>query len=198
LAEQQADGDAYEQCLLAATLGKMRGREFAQVEPGHTAHLFDWVLNADACRQAVGRSVIDMETRLANKAADAALLQAWHQEATWIPVFDRADDYESTAYEELSALNYFRGILVGHKHGLKDWLMSAQWCANVLRTVAPLMFLCGGLALQLDRVALSRVATLSDIDGRLRIEKHPDCPMDEFESALLPILPTETVRLKAR
>jgi hypothetical protein len=198
LAEQQADADAYEQCLLAATLGKMRGREFTQVEPGHTAHLFDWVLNADACWQALGRSAIDMKARLGEKAADASLLQAWHQDATWIPVFDRAEDYESTAYEETSALNYFRGILVGHKHGLKDWLMTAQWCANVLRTVAPLMFLCAGIASQLDRAALSRVATLSDADGRLRIEKRPDCPMDEFEIALLPILPIETVRLGAR
>jgi hypothetical protein len=198
LAEQQADAAEYEQCLLAATLGKMRGRRFAHVEPGHTAHLFDWVLNADACWQAVSTSAIDMKARLSRTAAVPSLLQAWHQEVTWIPGFDRAENYEPTAYEDMSALNFFRGILVTHKHGLKDWLMTAQWCANVLRSVAQLMWLCRDLAEQLDRTALARVATASDIDGNMRIEKLPDRPMDELEIALLPILPIETVRLIAR
>ena len=117
---------------------------------------------------------------------------------TWIPAFDRAEDYESTAYEEVSALNFFRGILVSHTHGLKDWLMTAQWCANVLRTVAPVMWLCRSLAEQLDRTALARVATVSEVDGNMRIEKLSDCPMDELEIALMPILPIETVRLMAR
>jgi hypothetical protein len=197
-AKQQADADEYERCLLAATLGKMRGRRFAEVEPGHTVHLFSWVVNADACRHAIGASAIDMKARLSRMAAVPSLLQAWHQEMTWIPAFDRAEDYESTAYEDTSALNFFRGILVGHKHGLKDWLMSAQWCENVLRTVAPFLWLCQGLAEQLDRTALTRVATVADIDGKMRIEKLPDCPMDELEIALLPILPIETVRLTAR
>ena len=32
----------------------------------------------------------------------------------------------------------------------------------------------------------------------MRIEKLSDCPMDELEIALMPILPIETVRLMAR
>jgi hypothetical protein len=156
------------------------------------------VLNADACWQAIGASAIEMKARLSEAAAVPSLLQAWHQQVTWMPVFDRAENYESTAYEEMSALNFFRGILVGHKHGLKDWVMTAEWCANVLRTVAPLMWLCPGLAEQLDRTALARVATVSDVDGNMRIEKLLDCPMDELEIALSPILPIETVRLIAR
>jgi len=66
---QEADAATYEQQVLAATLGKMRGRQFAEVEPGHTAHLFDWVLNTDACRHAVDASASDAETRFARAAA---------------------------------------------------------------------------------------------------------------------------------
>ena len=98
----------------------------------------------------------------------------------------------------MSLLNFFRGILLSHSHGLKDWLMTAQWCANVLRAVAPVMWLCSALAEQLDRTALARAATVSEVNGKTRIEKLPDCPMDVFEIALLPILPIETVRLIAR
>ena len=151
LAQQQADAAEYERRLTAATLGKMRGRRFAEVDPGYTGHLFDWVLNADACWRAVGANAVDMQTRLDRTAADPSLLQAWSQEATWIPAFDRADGFESTVYEDASVLNFFRGVLIGHKIGLKDRLMTAQWCANVLRTVAPTMWLCSGLAEQLDR-----------------------------------------------
>jgi hypothetical protein len=195
---QQTDITEYEAVLLAATLGKMRGRPFPDLEPGHAAHLFEWALNAEASWQAIGGSATDMKARLAQLALGPSLLQAWHQQATWRPVFDRAEDYEATAYESASLLNFFRGILHGHQLGLMAWRTNAAWCGNILRTVAPEMWLSRGLVEQIDRAALAKVATISEVDGNFRIEKHPDCPMDDFELALLPILPIETVRVAVR
>ena len=42
-----------------------------------------------------------MKARLDALASDHAPLQAWHAEATWIPVFDRAEDYEDTVYKDM-------------------------------------------------------------------------------------------------
>jgi hypothetical protein len=92
-------------------------------------------------------------------------------------------------------LNFFRGILLTQQHGLKDWRMTAQWCGNVLRTVAPEMYLCRSLAEQLNPATPAQVATVSQVGDSTRIEKRPDCLMDAFELALLPILPIETARL---
>jgi len=75
--------------------------------------------------------------------------------------------------------------------------MTTQWCGNVLRMVTPHMWLCPNLIDQVDKAALERVATVSEIDGSFRIEKRPNCAMDDFELALLPILPIESARIKA-
>jgi len=92
-------------------------------------------------------------------------------------------------------LNFFRGILHEHQHGLKDLRMSAPWCGNALRMVTPHLWLCRGLVKQLDKVALERVAAVTEQNGSIKVVKRPDCAMEDFELALLPILPIESVRL---
>jgi hypothetical protein len=62
--------------------------------------------------------------------------------------------------------------------------------------VTPHMWLCGNLVEQLDRAALERVATVSESNGSHKIEKRTDCAMDDFELALLPILPIESSRIR--
>ncbi|HVN63614.1 MAG TPA: hypothetical protein VMT58_03170, partial [Candidatus Binataceae bacterium] len=109
--------------------------------------------------------------------------------------FDRADGYAATIYEDMSVLNFFRGILHEHPSSLTDRRMTAEWCANVLRMVTPHMWLCGNLLEQVDRAALEGVATVTEIGGSYKIEKRHDCAMDDFELALLPILPIESRRI---
>ena len=106
-----------------------------------------------------------------------------------------AEDYEDTVYEDMSVLNFFRGILHEYQHGLKDRRMSAAWCGNVLRMVAPHLWLCRGLVEQLDKAALERVATTTEQSGSIKVVKRLDCAMEDFELALLPILPIESARL---
>jgi hypothetical protein len=113
-------------------------------------------------------------------------------------VFDRAESYEGTVYEEMSVLNFFRGIPHEHQHGLKDWRTSAAWCGNVLRMVTPHLWLCRGLVDQLDKAALERVATVAEQNDSTKVAKRPDCAMEDFELALLPILPIENARLTLR
>jgi hypothetical protein len=98
----------------------------------------------------------------------------------------------------MSVLNFFRGILHEHQHGLKDLRMSAAWCGNVLRMVTPHLWLCRGLVDQLDKAALERVATVTEENGSTKVTKRPDCAMEDLELALLPILPIESARLTAQ
>jgi len=73
--------------------------------------------------------------------------------------------------------------------------MSAAWCGNVLRMVTPHLWLCRGLVEQLDKAPLERVATVTEQNGSTKVAKRPDCAMEDFELALLPILPIESARL---
>ena len=49
-------------------------------------------------------------------------------------------------------------------------MMSAQWCSNVLRMVAPHMWLCRNLIDQVDSEALERVAQVTETNGAYKIE----------------------------
>jgi hypothetical protein len=185
----------YDEQVMALTLGRMRGRKFAGVTHGDTLHVYNWIVNHDECFQYLETSVDDMKEKMDAFVAECSPLQAWHGQYTWIPVFDRADGYESTIYEDMSVLNFFRGILLEPPYGLQDRRMTAQWCENVLRMVTPHMWLCGNLVEQLDKTALERVAIISEIKGSYKIEKRRGCAMDDFELALLPILPIENSRI---
>jgi hypothetical protein len=143
--------------------------------PGHTVHLFSWVINHADCLRRLDITLDGLKARLDALAGAHAPLQPWHAQATWIPVFDRAASYEGTVYEEMSVLNFFRGILHEHQHGLKDWRMSAAWCGNVLRMVTPHLWLCRGLVEQLDKAALERVAAVTEQNGSTKVAKRPDC-----------------------
>lgn len=199
-AASSRDADDYSTQALALTIAKMHGRETHDTAPGETVHLYNWVVNHPDCLALLDTSTGDMTARVDALAAATAPLQAWHAQAAWIPVFDRAEDYESTVYEDMSALNVFRGIHHGLSFGLQDRRLTAQWCRNILRMVAPHLWLCPELLAPLDRTALRRVAIVSEIDGggSIKLEKRPDCAMDDFEIALLPILPIESTRLTTR
>jgi hypothetical protein len=92
----------------------------------------------------------------------------------------------------MSVLNFFRGILHEHQHGLKDRRMSSAWCGNVLRMVTPHLWLCRGLLEQLDQADLERVATTTEQNGSIKVVKRLECTMEDFELALSPILPIES------
>jgi hypothetical protein len=94
----------YEQ-QVADTLSKMRGRPFEAAPVVNTVHVFTWILNHDDCYGHLGTSVGDMKDRLDDFAANHPILQAWHSQCTWQPLFDHADDYHRTVYEEHSVLN---------------------------------------------------------------------------------------------
>ncbi len=183
--------------LLAMTLSKMRGRPFAPVPLGEAIHLFRWVTNHPACHAFAGTSPAGMKQNLDQLAAANRPLQAWHGEAAWLPVFDRADGFEETVYEDYSVLNSFRGILHGEQLSLKALRLSAGWCGNVLRMVTPHLWLGPSLAAQIDREHLGRVAVVTEFNGSIKIEKKPDASMEELELALLPVLPIESVRIAA-
>jgi len=194
-AKSADDAIAYLEQMMARTLGKMRGREIAPVPVGDAVHVFEWVVNREECFEALGSSISLMQVRLDELAAARAPLQAWHGCACWKPRFDLASDFEGTVYEEMSVLNFFRGVLLDQGFGLKDQRMSAGWCGNVLRMVAPLMWLGAGLMAQIDRAALERVAVVREGDGCCRVEKRPEVEMEDLELALLPILPVESARI---
>jgi hypothetical protein len=185
----------YNEQVMVLTLGKMRGRKFGGVTQGHTLHVCNWIINRDECYKYLETSVDDMKGRIDALAAECSPLQAWHGQSAWIPVFDQAEGYEPTIYEHMSVLNFFRGILIEQQCGLMDRRMTAQWCGNVLRMVTPHMWLCGNLVDQVDKAALERVAIVSEINGSNKIEKRPGCAMNDFELALLPILPLEDSRI---
>jgi hypothetical protein len=110
-------------------------------------------------------------------------------------MFDHGDDYHRTVYEDSSVLNWFRGILQ-NDGGLNNQKMSVQWCTNVLRMVAPHMWICRALMQQVDRSALESVAHITERDHGFRIEMKDGRALDDLELALLPILPVESVRLR--
>jgi hypothetical protein len=186
----------YEQ-QLAATLSKMRGRPFDTAPVVNTIHVFNWVLNHADCYRYLGTSIGDMKARLDDFAAQHAVLQAWHSQCTWQPLFDHADDYHRTVYEENSVLNWFRGILQTDG-GLNASKMSLQWCRNVLRMVTPHMWICRALFHQVDRAALEAVAQVTETNEAFRIALNEGQALDDLELALLPVLPVESVRLHKR
>jgi hypothetical protein len=179
---------------MSDTLSAMRGRPFSILTLGGTGHVFKWVTNHEDCYEYLGTSVGDMEHQLDTFAAQRQPLQGWSSQCTWIPVFDQADSYERTAYEEASLLNWFRGIF-SNGNGLDQGKMTAQWCCNVLRMVTPHMWLCRNLINQVDRTALERVAQVSETNGVYKIALRPGFQLDELELALLPILPVESARI---
>jgi len=74
-------------------------------------------------------------------------------------------------------------------------LPTAPWCGNVLRMVAPHLWLCRNLFDQVNRAALERVASVGEANGVYKIALRPGCAVDELELALLPILPVESARI---
>jgi hypothetical protein len=191
-----AEWNEYNERVMALTLGKMRGHKFDGVKRGHTLHVFNWTIAHDRCFQYLETSADDMKTTLDTFAAQSSPLQAWHAQSTWIPHFDRAHGYEATIYENMSVLNFFRGILLEQQCSLTERRMTEAWCGNVLRMVTPHMWLCGNLVDQVDDTALERVAIVSEINGSFKIVKRQDCAMEDFELALLPILPIESARFR--
>jgi hypothetical protein len=186
----------YEQ-QLADTLGKMRGRQFDRAPVEHTVHVFNWVLNHADCYGYLGTSIGDMKNRIDDFVARHPVLQAWHSQYTWQPLFDHADDYHRTVYEESSVLNWFRGILQTDG-GLNMQKMSVEWCRNVLRMVTPHMWICRALIDQVDRPAVERVAQVTETNGAFKLALRDGQMLDDLELALLPILPVESVRLHKR
>ena len=182
---------------LADTLSKMRGRPFERAPVVNTVHVFNWVLNHADCYRYVGTSIGDMKDRLDDFAAQHSVLQAWHGQCTWHPLFDHADDYHRTVYEEHSVLNWFRGILQTDS-GLNASKMSFEWCSNVLRMVTPHMWLCRALIQQVDRAALEAVAQVTETNDAFRITLREGQGLDDLEIALLPVLPVESVRVHKR
>ena len=171
----------------------MRGRSFGSLAPGDTWHVFKWVTNHAECYRYLGTSTADMEQQLDSFAAAQRPLQGWAAQCTWIPAFDLAGGYELTVYEESSVLNWFRGIIDGY--GLHSAKMTAPWCGNVLRMVAPHLWLCRNLMDQVNRAALDRVAEVGETNGVFKTALRPGCALDELELALLPILPVESARI---
>jgi hypothetical protein len=186
----------YEQ-QMADTLSIMRGRPFERAPVVNTVHVFNWVLNHDDCYEHLGTSIRDMTDRIDDFATRHPVLQAWHSQYTWLPLFDHADDYHRSAYEEHSVLNWFRGILQNDS-GLNASKMSLQWCRNVLRMVTPHMWICRALLEQVDRVALEAVAHVTEINDAFKIALREGQGLDDLELALLPVLPVESARVHKR
>jgi hypothetical protein len=182
---------------LADTLSRMRGRPFDRAPVVNTVHVFNWVLNHADCYSYMGTSIGDLKDRIDLFAAQHPVLQAWHSQSTWHPLFDHADDYERTVYEEHSVLNWFRGILQTDG-GLNESKMSLQWCRNVLRMVTPHMWVCRALLQQVDRAALEAVAQVTETNDAFKIALREGQGLDDLELALLPVLPVESVRVQRR
>ena len=182
---------------VADTLSKMRGRPFETAPVANTVHVFNWVLNHADCYKYLGTSIEAMKDHIDDFAARHPVLQAWHSQCTWHPLFDHADDYHRTVYEEHSVLNWFRGILQTDG-GLNAPKMSLQWCRNVLRMVTPHMWVCRALLEQVDRAALEAVAQVTETNDAFKIALREGQGLDDLELALLPVLPVESVRVHKR
>jgi hypothetical protein len=166
------------------------------MEAGEALLMHQWVVNHPTCHTLLQTTSEQMAQRLAAFSSARSPLQGWHGAMTWIPRFDMATDYEDTLYEDYSVLNSFRGILLGQSLSLKAQRLTAAWCANVLRMITPWMWLGASLADQVDPAALRAVATVTQAEGGVWIEKLSSISMDDFEIALLPILPVETTRMR--
>jgi hypothetical protein len=191
---------AYYEQQVADTLSKMRGRPFDRAPVVNTIHVFNWVLNHADCYRYLGTSIGDMKDRLDDFVAQHPVidvLQAWHSQYTWHPLFDHADDYHRTVYEESSVLNWFRGILQNDS-GLNASKMSLHWCRNVLRMVTPHMWICRELLEQVDRVALEAVAQVTEANDAFKIALKEGHGLDDLELVLLSVLPVESVRVHKR
>ena len=175
----------------------MRGRPFEKAPIVKTVHVFNWVLNHADCYRYLGTSIGDMKDRIDDFAAHHPVLQAWHSQCTWPPMFDHAYDYHRTVYEEHSVLNWFRGILQTDG-GLDSSKMSVQWCRNALRMVTPHMWICRALLQQVDRAALEAVAHVTETNDAFKIALREGQGLDDLELALLPVLPVESVRVHRR
>ena len=182
---------------MAITLNKMRGRPFDPAPVVNTVHVFNWVLNHADCYTYLGTSIGDMKDRIDEFAAHQAVLQAWHSQYTWRPLFDHADDYHRTVYEDHSVLNWFRGILQTDG-GLDASKMSLQWCRNVLRMVTAHMWICRTLLEQVDRAELESVALVTETNDAFKISLREGQRLDDLELALLSILPVESARIHKR
>jgi hypothetical protein len=181
---------------MAKTLSVMRGRAFAAEDYGSTLHAFMWVANQADCYEYLDTSPGDMGLRLDSFAAANTPLQAWHGQATWVPLFDQAAHGKFTVYENSSVFNWFRGGVEGV--GLHRRIMAAQWCSNVLRMVTPQMWLCRKLIDQVNCAALEQVAQVTETNGVCRIALLSGYTLEELELALLPILPVESVRISVK
>jgi hypothetical protein len=181
---------------MAKTLTVMRGRPFAEEAYRSTLHAFQWITNHANCYEYLKTSAGDMVQQIDRFAAENAPLQAWHGQCTWVPLFDQAARGQFTPYENVSVLNWFRGVVGGG--GLHRKLMCAQWCSNVLRMLTPQMWLCRNLMDQVNRTALEQVAQVTETNGTYRIALRPGRGLDELELALLPILPIESARISVR
>jgi len=186
----------HRQQRMADTLSKMRGRPFETAPVVNTVHVFNWVLNHADCYGYLGTSIGDMKDRIDGFASRYPVLQAWHGQSTWQPMFDHAYDYHRTVYEENSILNWFRGIL-GTDSGLNDCKMSLEWCSNVLRMVTPHMWIGRTLLVQVDRAALDAVAQVTEANDSFRLALRDGPRLDDLEIALLSILPVESARIRA-
>ena len=186
---------AHHEQRVADTLSLMRGRRFDPAPLVNTAHVFMWVLNHPDCYAYTGTSIADLKDRLDEFAGRHPVLQAWHSQYTWRPLFDHGDEYRRTVYEDHSVLNWFRGILPDGG-GLDGPKMSLQWCTNVLRMVTPHMWICRALLDQVDRAALDAVADVSEASGAFRIALRSGRGLDDLELALLPVLPVESARIR--
>jgi hypothetical protein len=192
--ETEEKGKEHSRKPIADTLSAMRGRPFDISALGGTWHIFKWVTNHEDCYRYLKTSASDMEQQLDRLAAEHVPLQGWSSQCTWIPVFDLADSYERTVYEDASLLNWFRGIF-SNGVGLNPAKMTALWCSNVLRMVTPKMWLCRNLFDQVNRASLERVAQVTETNGVYGIALRPGYALDELELALLPILPVESARI---
>jgi hypothetical protein len=178
---------------MAQTLTVMRGRPFAEEAYRSTLHAFKWVANHADCYEYLKTSTGDMARQIDRFAAENSPFQAWHGQCTWVPLFDQAAHGQFTPYENVSALNWFRGVAAGG--GLHRKLMSVQWCSNVLRMLTPQMWLCRNLMDQVNSTALEQVAQVTETNGTYRIVLRSGRGLDELELALLPILPIENGRI---
>ncbi len=182
---------------IATTLSKMRGAEFVHASSAPAIHVFNWVINHPSCYRWMETSTDSMREELSKFAnSDSELLQAWHSSCTWHPFFDTGGEYRRTVYEESGILNWFRGISEKGGGGLNEIKMSAGWCENVLRMVAPHMWLSRKLIEQVDRTALELVTNVAETNETFRIVLKEGHPLDALELALLPILPVESSRIK--
>ena len=184
----------YEQ-QVADTLSRMRGRPFETAPVANTIHVFTWVLNHPECYTYLGTSTGDMKDRLDGFAGRHPVLQAWHGQDSWHPLFDHADDYHRTVYEEHSVLNWFRGILQTDS-GLNASKMSLEWCRNVVRMVTPHMWICRALMQQVDKATLEVVAEVTETNDAFKIALREGQGLDDLELVLLPVLPIESARLQ--